>query len=669
MRDDPAGVEDSSPAWTLPGAADDTDAAAAAERAAALGQRRSTTIDNRMDDEEEGERGEEEEPVLAAAGNGTEPAGASGEWRQEQSPRRAWDGENGDGNVRESADDGQPPAPMPRVIAVGGGSGKGRHKTTSCVTLPLARIPTAAQAVALQVLLLDLAGVDAATIDAGAALATITYHADQTSEDELSALLGQCVQQAASQSAAVASITGNDDNDDDDDDDDDGAYRDAASLRSFEQSLAKRKEDNHHRRRRERRDSGSSVSSLSDSGMSSSPATGTGRGGRATRRAEAGEDAGEDSDVDDEIRQLQARMRQLQEKKAAKIAAKQRREALARLQQGQARAQLRQKLMQEQQRHGAEAEEEGGATGMGNRCFFSQHTLHSAANTGDVDALTELLLQGPEGGVDAPDEFGRTALFHAVHHNHTACVELLLQHGASVNHGCADQSTPLHEAAYHGTPQMLGLLVQAGGNLRLRDRLGRSPLHWSTGNPSTECLVWLLRQRGADPNETAADGMTPLMYAASHDRPYHVKKLLGFGGDLEEKDQSGKTAFHWAVQRKGAKALGDILTLGATFYRDHQGRTVAHRVGERGGLPALQTVLQLRPDAVADEDKAGRTPLFWAAACGNDAVARGLLEAGADLAHTDRHGATALHYAETLGMYSCIAVLRGALREQSTNRR
>ena len=36
-------------------------------------------------------------------------------------------------------------------------------------------------------------------------------------------------------------------------------------------------------------------------------------------------------------------------------------------------------------------------------------------------------------GMDERDGEGRTALMHAVHNNHTQCVKLLAEHGATVN--------------------------------------------------------------------------------------------------------------------------------------------------------------------------------------------------------------------------------------------
>lgn len=49
----------------------------------------------------------------------------------------------------------------------------------------------------------------------------------------------------------------------------------------------------------------------------------------------------------------------------------------------------------------------------------------------------------------------------------------------------------------------------------------------------------------ADVNQPDKAGMTPLMWAAFHNQPQNVKRLLKYGADLEEKDVEGKTAWHW----------------------------------------------------------------------------------------------------------------------------
>ncbi len=50
-------------------------------------------------------------------------------------------------------------------------------------------------------------------------------------------------------------------------------------------------------------------------------------------------------------------------------------------------------------------------------------------------------------------------------------------------------------------------------------------------------------------NATDSAGMTPLMWAAFHNQPKHIRKLLEHGAELDEKDVDGKTAFHWVWSR------------------------------------------------------------------------------------------------------------------------
>ena len=66
-----------------------------------------------------------------------------------------------------------------------------------------------------------------------------------------------------------------------------------------------------------------------------------------------------------------------------------------------------------------------------------------------------------------------------------------------------------------------------------------------------------------------------------------------------------------------------MLDLPSTFFRDVLGRTVMHIAAERGSVPAIRYILSTRKESLADEDKNGRTPLHWAAACGGEAARPG----------------------------------------------
>ena len=51
--------------------------------------------------------------------------------------------------------------------------------------------------------------------------------------------------------------------------------------------------------------------------------------------------------------------------------------------------------------------------------------------------------------------------------------------------------------------------------------------------------------KNVDVNVPDKAGMTPIMWAAYHNKPQHVRKLMQLGADLEEKDVDGKTPMHW----------------------------------------------------------------------------------------------------------------------------
>ncbi len=116
--------------------------------------------------------------------------------------------------------------------------------------------------------------------------------------------------------------------------------------------------------------------------------------------------------------------------------------------------------------------------------------LTLAVRAGDVDRTGALLARGadpnrPSGLNEWPP------LLHAVHKNQLATAKVLLEHGADVNRGTHDGTTPLMMAAGYGNDRMVALLLRHGADPHLRTSGGKSALDLAlTGVPDIDAFTF-----------------------------------------------------------------------------------------------------------------------------------------------------------------------------------
>ncbi len=123
--------------------------------------------------------------------------------------------------------------------------------------------------------------------------------------------------------------------------------------------------------------------------------------------------------------------------------------------------------------------------------------------------------------------------------------------------------TALHAAAFAYDGEFARRLVEAGADVRARNRRGAEPLHAAiTGGPGSDpwnpvqqvAVIEYLVSVGADPNALAAGGVTPLHRAVRNRCSSAVAALLMLGADPNRANDNGSTAFDlagWTTGRPG----------------------------------------------------------------------------------------------------------------------
>jgi len=124
--------------------------------------------------------------------------------------------------------------------------------------------------------------------------------------------------------------------------------------------------------------------------------------------------------------------------------------------------------------------------------------------------------------------------YRAVKNGDVAAVRTALaENPALVSIRDAEQSTPLHYAAWKGHAEILTALLDAGADIQAHtenDHWGTTALH-AAAHANQRAIVEILLQRGADVNAPRANSpQTPLDETKAHKATAAAKVLIAAGG-------------------------------------------------------------------------------------------------------------------------------------------
>jgi ankyrin repeat protein len=241
---------------------------------------------------------------------------------------------------------------------------------------------------------------------------------------------------------------------------------------------------------------------------------------------------------------------------------------------------------------------------------------------------------------------------------------LLILVSAAAQRPLADAGVPLIEAVKSGDAARLRALLRPGVDVNLAQGDGATALHWAAHRNDVTAAVLLIRA-GANVNAANDLGATPIWLASVNASAPMIARLVKSAANPNAALASGETPLMAASRSGGVSAVQELLRAGANVNAKERlhGQTalmwaveqrhaaVARVLIEHGAdLHARSSVRHQLENTAGNTNAAGdfemahggSTPLLFAARQGDVETTRVLLDAGADVNDTAAAGTSAL---------------------------
>ncbi|MDH5464245.1 MAG: ankyrin repeat domain-containing protein [Thiovulaceae bacterium] len=174
--------------------------------------------------------------------------------------------------------------------------------------------------------------------------------------------------------------------------------------------------------------------------------------------------------------------------------------------------------------------------------------------------------------------------------------------------------------------EILKYLVEAGGDLDLKNRAGDTPLVIALKHKRVEIAEWIIDQGISSKHNAKA-----LFYTIHHGDTNATLKMLDQGIGVKQTNKEGLTSLLWALKHKRFETAKALIEEGAFINKeDNLGETALFKV-IRLHEPELLKMLLVRGAKINFYNKEGVTPLYKSVETANYKAFKMLIDSGATL--------------------------------------
>jgi len=279
--------------------------------------------------------------------------------------------------------------------------------------------------------------------------------------------------------------------------------------------------------------------------------------------------------------------------------------------------------------------------------------LYYVAALGHLCLTRHLILKCTQ-DIGVKDDKGCTPLHIALLARKEGVSQLLIEHSVDLDIRAVNYQTPLHMAAYIGLEKATRMLLERGEPLKAclnaMDMNRNTPLQLASRHCNSR-TVGLLLEFGADVDVRDDDWMTPLLFLSQYSwgNQFQLTKtaqvLLEYGASVHVRNKNRQTSLHTACHEGLSGIVASLLEFGADVdAQDNDTMTPLLLVLEspRGDDTETTQLLLEHGASIHVRNKDGQTPLHLASHQGFSGIVTLLLKFGADVDAQDNDTMTPL---------------------------